>query len=339
RLDLLLGFLEDEYFDEEWDAIFSYLINSEEQVFLQHGTMGGYDTSVLSVLIEKVREKTSGSCVSFNVGTHNWHHEHLDLVAICIIRDFPKIGFSDSRFLCAVLGGSSEGNGVTFLSQSTLVCIIEKIRMLLFSFIEYSSTSWVRSVYSYLISGEDLHQNPESSSTVLEASNFFLDILSCSFSCLNTVETERQLVESVVAAIIVIDWEFRWINAFEKNPEAELLKESSPRLAFCAAVHDFRISETFGQFLKGLHFRSRDYLRTRLMECIRCISNHEYNFDLVELMSQCCHWAVDVLRHFCLDAVEEQQLLSHLLKRSELWPRDATSAVTDSISKSESFPH
>nr|POE66372.1 e3 ubiquitin-protein ligase listerin [Quercus suber] len=200
RLDLLLALLDDEYFSEQWDSVITYATNLEHSE-----TMNGYQDSnhiaILAVLLEKARDEISRRKVGEDSGTRkganpdHWHHEHLELAAVYVANSLPPFRTSDARFLCAVLGGSKEGDETTFVSRNTLILIFEEVFRKLLSFVLESSLTWVRDAGSLLAAGvKNFGMELESSLNVCEMALFALEVLDGSFFCLKTLGEENGLV-------------------------------------------------------------------------------------------------------------------------------------------------
>ncbi|KAI3450267.1 hypothetical protein Pfo_006932 [Paulownia fortunei] len=317
-LDLLLALLDDECFSEQWDAIITYLVN-RKKVGFNPATMDRNHISVLAILMDKVRERTRKSVHRSDLCEDNWHHELLDLVAVYVVQASPPFGNSDAQFLCAVLGGGSEDDKISFLSQNTLILIFQEVRRRLMTFMMDSTFSWVQDVCSLLFSGRSYSDwRLESSNNLLEMAHFALDILNGSFFCLNAIEAESELVQGILAAIFIIDWEFSWINVSEDKLDEQIGKIEA-RLAYCEAVHALRC-KICDQFLQGFGVNSRKSLGTTLIQSIKCIAFVDNRFDSDNFVSSCCQWSLDIFKFFCQDQFEEQQLLEQFLSKNDLWP-------------------
>ncbi|XAR60796.1 hypothetical protein NMG60_11034310 [Bertholletia excelsa] len=104
RLDLLLEFLDNECFREQWHTIVTYATDRE------HFGAGleapdSNQILILAMLMETARakirkRKMRGDC-SNQIGLHpdHWHHQLLDSFAVTIAQSFPPFGSSDSQFL------------------------------------------------------------------------------------------------------------------------------------------------------------------------------------------------------------------------------------------------
>ncbi|XP_041995812.1 E3 ubiquitin-protein ligase listerin isoform X1 [Salvia splendens] len=319
RLDLLLALVDDECFSEQWDAIVSYIVD-REKVGFDPAAVNRNCISVLAILMEKVRERTRKTVRHSALCQDNWHHELLDLVAVHVAQAYPPFGNSDAQFLCAVLGGGSKDDNISFVSWNTSVLIFMEVRKWLMTFVMDSTFSWVKDLGSFLFNGRSLsHRSMGSSDTVLEKTHFALDILRGSSFSLSTVEAESELLQDILAAIFIIDWEFNWVNVSEHKFDEEHSGKTGTRLSFYEAVHDFRC-KACGQLLKVFAVNSRKVLATVLTQAIKCTMFMDSIYCSENFISSCCHWALDIFELFCQDQVEEQQLLDQLLSKNELWP-------------------
>ncbi|XP_022848919.1 E3 ubiquitin-protein ligase listerin-like [Olea europaea var. sylvestris] len=318
RLDLLLALLDEECFSEQWDAIITYLINSE-QVGVSPGTVDN-KISILAILIEKVRERTrkhthlEGSCA------YEWHHELLDSAALSIIHSFPPFRNSDAHFLFAVLGGGVEDDKISLLSRETSVLIYEEIFRMLMTFMMDSSFVWVRNICSLLSHRRNYSSRGfESSTNMLEMAQFALDVLNGSFFCLKTINGETELVSGILAAIFIIDWEHNMLTVTEDDLDEKQMGEIELRLIFCEAIHTFR-SKICNHFFKSLGINNRNSLGTVLVESIKCIIFLDTKLESDRIISLCCQWMGGIFEYFCEDQFEEQQLLEQFLAKNDWWP-------------------
>lgn len=220
----------------------------------------------------------------------------------------------------AVLGGGSVDNPISFISRNTLIAIFEEVLRRLVAFMMDSTFVWVQDVCSFLFSGRNYSDwRSESSNNLLEMAHFALDILDGSLFCLNSIEAESELVQDILAAIFIIDWESGWINTSKEKLDEEQIGKLGSKLAFCEAVHNFR-SKIFDQFLNGLGASIRKRLRTTLIQSIRCIMFADYIFDSDDFISSCGQWTLDIFEILCRDQVEEQELLEQFLSKNDSWP-------------------
>ncbi|XP_057789666.1 E3 ubiquitin-protein ligase listerin [Salvia miltiorrhiza] len=337
RLDLLLALLDDECFLEQWDTIVSYLVD-REKVGFDPVTMDRNCISVLAILMEKVRERTRKTVQESALYQDNWRHELLDLVAAYVAQACPPFGNSDAQFLCAVLGGGSKDDNVSFVSWNTSVLIFKEVRKRLTTFVMDSAFSWVQDLCSFLFNGRcHLDRSMGSSDTVLEKARFALDILSGSSFCLSTIEPESELLQDILAAIFIIDWESSWVTVSEDKFDEEHLGKTETRLSFYEAVRAFQC-KACDQLFKVFAVNSRKGLATALIQSIKCIMFMDNKYFSDDFISSCCRWAVDIFEFFCQDQVEEQQLLEQLLSKNELWPLWAVPDKTETRLRNDNVP-
>ncbi|KAL6501147.1 hypothetical protein OROHE_025077 [Orobanche hederae] len=317
RLDLLLALLDVECFPEQWNSILTYLV-SKEKVGFDPGMVDTNLVGALAILIDKVRVKTRKADDQTDLYEDKWRHELLDMVAVNLARVLPPFGNFEGQFLCAVLGGGSENDRISFISQNTLVLIFEEVLRRLMAFMMDSTFSWVICVCSLLFSGICSDWRLESSNNLPEMAHFALDILNGSFFCLNAIEAENELVQGIFAATFIIEWELSWITV-SKDTLDEHVGKVEARLALCEAVHALR-EKICDQFLKNFGVDGRKRLGTALILAIKSIMFVDIKSDSENFISSCCQWSLDIFNFFCQDQVEEQQLLEQFLKRDDWWP-------------------
>lgn len=188
------------------------------------------------------------------------------------------------------------------------------------TFVMDSAFSWVQDLCSFLFNQRSHSEwSMGSSDNVLEKTRFALDILSGSLFCLGTIEAESELVQDILAAIFIIDWEFSWVNVSEGKFDEEQIEKTETRLSFYEAVHAFRCN-LCDQLLKGIGVGIRKSLPTTLMQSIKYIMLIDSKYYSDNFISSCCQWALDIFEFFCQDQVEEQQLLDQFLSKNESWP-------------------
>ncbi|GFP97346.1 E3 ubiquitin-protein ligase listerin [Phtheirospermum japonicum] len=317
RLDLLLALLDVECFSEQWDAIITYLVNPEKVGF-DPDMMDRNHIAVLAILMDKVREKTRKTDDRSDLYEDKWQHELLDLVAVNVVRVLPPFGNFECQFLCAVLGGGSEDDKISFVSQNTLILVFEEVLRRLMTFMMDSTFAWVQNVCPLLFSGRSCSDwKLESSDNLLEMAHFALDILNGSFFCLNAIEAESELVQGILAAIFIIDWEFSWIDVSKDKLDGHIGKVEA-RLALCEAVHALR-SKICDHFLKDFSVNGRKRLGTTLIQSVKSTAFVD-KLDSENFISSCCQWSLNIFEFFCQDQVEEQQLLEQFLSKNDLWP-------------------
>ncbi|KAL3632408.1 hypothetical protein CASFOL_025392 [Castilleja foliolosa] len=314
RLDLLFYLLDAECFFEQWDAIIKYLVDPDEVGF----DSGMMDTNHankhanLAILAEYTRDHCRK-----NDDHSGWcQHDLLDSVAVKALGGVPPFGDFGGQFLCAFLGGVSQDDKTSLVSQNTLILVFEEVCRRLTTFMMNSTYLWVQKVCQLLFSGRSYSDwRYESSDDQLKMVHFALDILNGSLFCLNAMEAESELVQGILAATFVIDWEFSWISNHEIDGQTGNVEA---RLALCEAVHALH-SKICDQFLKGFSVKGRHRLRAILIQSVKSISLIE-QLDSENFISSCCQWLLDIFDFFCQDPVEEQQLLELFMSKSDLWP-------------------
>lgn len=222
-------------------------------------------------------------------------------------------------FHSAVLGGGSKDDCISFISRNTSILIFKEVRRRLMTFAMDSSFAWVQDLCSFLFSGRSSDRRLASSENVLEMVHLALDILSGSFFCLNTIDAEIELVQDILAAIFIIDWEFSWIDVSDDKLDKEHVGKIEARLSSCESFHAFRY-KMGDQLLKGFDINNRKSLGANLIQSIKCITFIDNSFDSDNFITSCCQWAVDVFEFFCHDQVEQQQLLEQFLSKNDSWP-------------------
>lgn len=325
RLDLLLALLDDEYFSEQWGSVITYATNLEHSE-----TMNGYRDSnhiaILAVLLEKARDEIERRKVGEDSGTRkganpdHWHHEHLELAAVYVANSLPPFRTSDARFLCAVLGGSKEGDETTFVSRNTLILIFEEVFRKLLSFVLESSLTWVRDAGSLLAAGvKNFGMELESSLNVSEMALFALEVLDGSFFCLKTLGEENGLVTGILAATFITDWEFSIGTAIGDAIDDESRKRIKARLDFGESVHAFHCKIS-NHFWKSLSINHRMRIGIILTQSIRSAVFNEDRLNADKITSLCCLWMIEVLQRLCQYQDEEQNLMDQLLSKNDTWP-------------------
>lgn len=188
------------------------------------------------------------------------------------------------------------------------------------TFVMDSAFSWVQDVYSFLFNGRG-HSDwiMGSSDNILEKTRFALDILSGSFFCLISIEAEHELVQDILAAIFIVDWEFSWVKASDDKFDENRLGKIETRLSLYEAVRAFRC-KACDHLLKVFAVDSRKSLATTLIQSLKCIMFMDNKYYTDSFISSCCQWVLDISEFFCQDQVEEQQLLELFLSKNEFWP-------------------
>ncbi|KAF5201967.1 E3 ubiquitin-protein ligase listerin [Thalictrum thalictroides] len=328
HLDLLLALLDDELFAEQWSSIIRYATRLNEH----HGHKIEYSDfdhiSVLAMLMEKVREfvrcKMRVGSIQHSIPLELWHHELLDSTAVSLARLSPPYQISYTRFLRAVLGGSTEDDQISFVSRDSMILILRELLNKFVQLLNGSSFTWARDASSLILDSglKDLVVKYESNVNILELAKFSLEVLEGSVYCLKEFEEEPELVPCISAAIFIIDWEYRMSSHIDvtksskmyENVHVELLEQNP----FYKSIHAFLYGKT-AQFWKSLSMQTVRRLEAILIPTIRSAIFEAGTFCL-EAPSLCCHLMLEVLEFFDFDFYKEQILLDKLLDESEVWP-------------------
>lgn len=220
----------------------------------------------------------------------------------------------------AILGGLSEGDQTSFVSGNAFVLIFEEIFKKLLSFILESSFTWVRDACSLLTAGSiNFQLDFKRSNDIFEMVKFSLEILDGSIFCLKELGEESGLVSSILAAIFVIDWDYRMGTLIDDASDNETMKETKARLDLGESVHAFRCKIS-NQFWKIQSVDTRKRLGSILVKCIRSAIFNENRLTAEKSTSLCCLWTLEVFSCVCQDRLEEQDLLCQLLCKGDSWP-------------------
>lgn len=325
RLDLLLTLLDEECFLDQWCAVMSYAANVKHSG-VEPGSLEPSHVLVLAMLLEKLRDKIT----KLKVGEHstNWqgshldhlHHELLDSIAVAVACSFPPFGTSDARLMRALLGGSTEGNQVSFVSTNILIMIFKELLKKLVPFLGESSFTWVRDASSLLTSeAKDFRFEIGKSVNVIEMAQFALDILDGSFFCLKRIDDESSLLSSISAALFIIDWEYSMATVLDDTLDDESMKKINARLNVCKSVHVFR-SKINNGFWRSLNIDNRKKLWSILIRSVTNAIFKEHNMKSDKLVSLCYSWMVEILEYLSQNPYEEQNLLDQLLSGDATWP-------------------
>ncbi|XP_062086702.1 E3 ubiquitin-protein ligase listerin isoform X2 [Humulus lupulus] len=326
RLDLLLALLDNECFSEQWSAVIMYAINLEDSR-TSFEPIDSDQITILALLLEKARHeitkwKKNEDCRHWIAAEQeHWHSEPLESIAIALACSPLTYGTSNSRFLCAVLGGSTEGDLTSFVSRNASILIFDEILKKLLSFILESSFDWVRDAGSMLTArAANSGLESKSSASMKEMSHFALQVLDGSFFCWKTLIEDSELVPGILGAVLVIDWEYSLTKSFDYVAENnETIIEYKARLDFGDSVHAFCCKRN-KQFRKGLDINNLQRLWSILIQCIRSFIFNEYKLKTEFITSLCCSWILDFFSCFCQGQLEEQDLLEKLLCENDMWP-------------------
>lgn len=219
----------------------------------------------------------------------------------------------------SLLGGSTEGRSIPLLSRNALIIIHEEILRKLVSFIQVSSFSWVQNAASMLSADAKICDELDSFVSIVEISQFALEILDGSFFCLKTLDGENGLVSGILASIFVIEWECNLNKAMGNLLHDKSMTKIKPRLTFGEYVCAFR-NKMNVHFLKSLCLDNRKRLLSILIQSIKSAVFVEDILVNDGITSLCCTWVLEVLECVCVDENDEQYLLHQLLSKDEMWP-------------------
>ncbi|PON41842.1 Vacuolar protein sorting-associated protein [Parasponia andersonii] len=326
RLDLLLALLDDECFSEQWRVVIMNAISLEDSG-TAFESLESDQVTILALLVEKARNeitkrKAGEDCRHWKgADSSNWRSELLDSVAVTLAYSPLSYGASNSQFLCAVLGGATEGDQISFVSTNASILIFEEILKKLLSFILESSFNWVRDACSMLTAWA-VNSRLESKSSIsrVEMANFALQVLDGSFFCLKSITEDSELVPGILAAVLVIGWEYGLRKSIDNAPDDnETNIESKARLEIGESFHVFCCKRS-NQFRKSLGINNLERLGSILIQCIRSAIFSEYELNTENVTSLCCLWMLEFFSCFCQDQLEEQNLLDQLLCENDKWP-------------------
>ncbi|KAG9151170.1 hypothetical protein Leryth_002735 [Lithospermum erythrorhizon] len=316
RMDLLLALLDEECFQIQWSSIITYAIK-EDNVGISSKGLGSDFTSMLAMLMEKARSKIREKVYLQESYPDCWHHELLDSAALCVARSSPTTTrTSDAQFLCAVLGGSTTDDTNSFLSRKTILLVYKDLLLKLMSFMLDSTSLWVKDVCSLLRTevNDDDRLIPSQIDAV-DMAHFAIEVLEGSFFCLKAFDGESELVPCIIGAVCVIDWELKLGNDFNDSGD-KLMRNAG--LAFYEPVHALR--KLVGSCIKNLSVRSRQLLRSILVQSVRYMIFKEDKLDAEIITSFCCSSILEILDGVLLNQLEEQDLLDQLLGKDSIWP-------------------
>ncbi|KAI3927104.1 hypothetical protein MKX01_029872 [Papaver californicum] len=308
RLDLLLALLDDQHFPEQW---------------MSNG-LDSDSVDMLAELIEKVRrviDKNEGTKY-FRPGSNleKWHHNMLDSTAIDVASCSRPCSKSYSRFLRAVLGGSSEEDQIYFVSKDSMVLILEELLRKLILPLCDSSFSWAKDACSLLLCTEhkDSYPKPVIHDNMLEAAQFAFEVLQSSFFCLKMFVAEYGVVSSISAAIFILDREYRMSAQVDSNSitdendeDGDFKANLDSNLGFGESFHSFLL-EVSSNFWKNITVDNRKKLANILVQTIRSAIFETYPTNSYDASTFCCEWMLEVLEYICPSRNEEQSLLDQL---------------------------
>ncbi|KAF9661877.1 hypothetical protein SADUNF_Sadunf19G0114500 [Salix dunnii] len=324
RLDLLLALLDDEYFSEQWQMILSYAINQEKSQS-EPGPQDVHYLDLLTMLLEKARTEIARRKMNndfihqFWSTPDKWQHELLESAAVAVACS-PSPHVTSAQFLCAVLGGSSKDNCISFASKNAMVLIFTKVFKKLVAFGLESFFSVVRDSCALLVGGStNFNVENESSINKIETAQFALKVLGGSFFSLKTVSNEIDLVSGILTLVFIIGWENSLYTLEEDVLNDESKEKIKGGLRFDDSLNGF-CSKMNDEFWKSLGNDNRKRLGSNLVHFIRSVIFKEDKLGANKITALCFSWVLEVLECLCHDHDEEQNLLDQLLSKNDTWP-------------------
>ncbi|KAL4572514.1 hypothetical protein LXL04_019293 [Taraxacum kok-saghyz] len=311
RLDLLLALLDDECFSEQWDSIVLHATG------IRDSDSDSDRTFVLANLMEKTREEI----LKRKVHPNNWHHELLDSTALLIARSSPPFGSSNARFICAVLGGITEDDQTTLVSEDTSVLIFQEISQKLQTFIKTSNFTFIKDANT-LLNPDNKQITIQEPKSVLETATFSLQVLKGTFFRLKTLTKNPHLLPSILTALFIIDWEHATSAVFYDTLDDVAHAKVTDRIGVCKSVHDYRCK--MDKYFKSLSVDCRRVLGGTLVQVIRWGVVKEEKLDVDQVTSLACLFVLEVLDSLCEGQKEEQILLDQLLKKDDIFSSNAS---------------
>ncbi|KAJ8431978.1 hypothetical protein Cgig2_006475 [Carnegiea gigantea] len=313
RLDLLLALLDDECFNQQWNMIISYATNKPGTLHMRR----------LATLIKKARYmKKQKSKLDDNQLSQleHWQHKLLDSIAVSIMQTGPSFMDSGTQFLRAVLGGSTEDDVLSFLSENAVIEIFKEAFRNLLAFVMQSPFDCVRSVcpLAWALTNSSTSAT-KVSVDVAKMAYFSLEVLGGSLFSLKSYCEESELLPDIAALIFIIDWECIISTASRTEFNNHSMDEIIARQEFGKTMQNFRV-QVGREFWRNLPAQFRMALGSRLIQFIRSAIFEQGAFDAGMIASLCCKWVVDVIECLCVNQLEEQKLINLLLSRNAFWP-------------------
>lgn len=317
KLDFLLALIDDGSFREQWNSIITYAIDREG---LRLSTLDAKLIQLLAVLVEKARER-------IRKGKHlqEWQldycqNELLDIAAFSIINANPPYGTFETRFLRALIGGTTEDEG-PFLSKDTLHLIFKEVQRKLLDFIGNSNFAWIKHASSLLpVNGKQLDTGPKSSVDVIEMARFAFEVLTGSLFSLKVLNDESEVIHGILAIFFFVEWEYNCIASVSNDEVGEeCARKNELRMSFCESVHASH-AKVKSELLRRLSNCSCTTLRAILIQSVQCAIFREDILDDDTITTLCCLWLLEIMECLCQDQFEEQKLLDEFLIGSDYWP-------------------
>ncbi|KAH9309397.1 hypothetical protein KI387_037308 [Taxus chinensis] len=357
RLDLLLSFLEDAYFQSQWDWVVGCAAGMENGSVEMDGRYLTNDrVTVLAILMEKVRCKFIYGNVfeksnrKSGFEAKNWHSRRLDAIAVVVAHNKTLKNPSCVLFLRNILGGTEQEDVVPLISKEALNLVMEELLWQLVAVLIKSPNVWSKYAASLIlpngIEGQ-LQTDIAASDETLQVASFATQVLGGSFFSLKNLDGDFQVVPHILAASIFLDWERRMskqsslnsnsVNLWELDEDARnvdevdvgsysegesidefAIEQADEGNAFVKSMRD--LWSRVASFSKSFSLLSCERLRWVLTETVRCAITKENTCEIKRIVALCSEWTIEIINYTCKDQIEEQQLLDHLLLSEEAWP-------------------
>ncbi|CAH2069534.1 unnamed protein product [Thlaspi arvense] len=328
RQDLLLSLLDDECFTQQWSDVISYVLNQQHQGFNNLATM----EMLLAKARDEITKRSSVRELNQRIGSkaEHWHHRLIESTAISLIRSPPVTTTSAVQFLCSVLGGSTEGSSIAFVSRSSLVLLYRGILEKLVSFIKQSPLCSVNDTCSSLIvNSVDIEFDLSSSVDVISVAKFAAEVIDRSFFSLKALNQDATLLSSILSSIFIIDLESR-ISSLVDNTLYELKEKKVDRNLVYDFVNDV-CSKMNNQFWKSINYDVRKSSANILVQSIRSVVLLEDDLQPCQLTILCASWMAKVFEYLSLDQTDEDNICGLLLVESDVWPMWISPSTSASI--------
>ncbi|ONK62651.1 uncharacterized protein A4U43_C07F6420 [Asparagus officinalis] len=348
KIDLLIASIQDEFFSEQWCSVLTYATCTDPDKFTKPDIRPSDvtdQTELLAILIEKVKRKINKMKMKAvqNIGCLpvHWQHKLLDSAAISVLLHSPP-STSDARFLCAVLGGSTEDDRTCFVSGEVIVSVFQEILKNLVIFLSLSSFEWSRLSSSLLLSSRSLDLVQKSSSADrLKIAQFSFEVLEGSWTfCSKMLGADHVLLPSILAAIFIIDWECSMSSCLSKedcsegtenliNPDISLATDGMVLVDHSKELFDAKLmlGRRMHAFIHKISVSSLmlfsssniSRLRSILVQTLRSAAFETNNLTSDRISSLCCEWMLDMLEVISHDETELQNMLDQLLTEDSSW--------------------
>ncbi|XP_010535346.1 PREDICTED: LOW QUALITY PROTEIN: E3 ubiquitin-protein ligase listerin [Tarenaya hassleriana] len=312
KLDLLLSLIDDECFTQQWNDVISYAFSSPH--------IGSNNLVAVTMLLEKAKDEISKRKFG-RIGSQpdHWHHELLESTAVTLVCSSPSSKRSAARFLCSLLGGSTENVGISFIPRNSMVLIYRGVLEKLLSFIkQYSFNSMKETCSSIIAEGGYSVFDADSPLDLIKMAEFAAEVLDGSFFSLKALNEDASLLATILASVFIIGLENRMTTVMVSNSN-ELTEMIKARLYVSGFISDLQ-SKMDKQFWESICYEVRKRLASILIRSIRSVVLHEDELCPAQFSSLCASWMLEVLECLSLDENDERNLWDLLLLESDLWP-------------------